>query len=62
VEIGAREYTVAGEWLASYTTPLRAPDALHLAAAFVNRMPLLTADRTLAESAMYFGVKAILIN
>ncbi|MBI5725925.1 MAG: type II toxin-antitoxin system VapC family toxin [Planctomycetes bacterium] len=62
VEIASREYDIARDWLARFDTLLRAPDALHLAAAFANGLELLTADHGLAESAGRLGVKCKLIN
>ena len=61
VAIGAHEYAVACEWLETFKTPLRALDALHLAAAFSNDLRLVTADKALARSAKRLGVKHKLI-
>jgi len=57
VPIEAAQYRVARDWLGEFTTSLRAPDALHLAAAYTNDLTLLTADRALARSARRFGVE-----
>jgi hypothetical protein len=57
VSITDREYTLARDWIVRFSAPLRAPDALHLAAAFSNDLVLLTADRDLARAAAQFGVK-----
>jgi hypothetical protein len=62
VPIQAAEYVLAREWLAQLATPLRVLDALHLAAAFSNDLVLVTADKTLADSAKRFGVKQKLIS
>jgi len=61
VPIEAREYSLARDWLARFTTPLRTLDALHLAAAFANDMEVLTADRSMARAAEHFGVRCRLI-
>jgi predicted nucleic acid-binding protein len=55
--IGAREYAIAYEWIGMFRTALRALDALHMAASFANDRTLITADKTLAESARQLGVK-----
>ena len=61
VSIEAREYAIAHEWIAAFRTSLRALDALHLAASFSSNLTLITADKTLAESAKQLGVKHKLI-
>jgi hypothetical protein len=57
VPIAAAEYDQARDWIGRFSTPLRAPDALHLAVAYSNGLTLLTADRALARSGAHFGVK-----
>ncbi len=57
VPIEAAQYRQGRDWLGGFSTPLRALDALHLAAAFTNDLEILTADRGLAKSAKHFGVK-----
>ncbi len=57
VPIEAAEYRLARDWLGGFASPLRAADALHLAAAFTNDLAIMTADRILAKSAKHFGVK-----
>ncbi len=57
VPIGVREYALARNWIGSFSAPLRALDALHLAAAFANDLTLLTADKALARSAKHFGIR-----
>ena len=57
VEIGRDEYATASAWLTSFSTALRASDSLHLAAAFLRDIPLVTADRALAKAATALGVK-----
>jgi len=61
VPIGSREYALAGQWMSSFATPLRTLDALHLAAAFANDLPMLTADRAMAKSAKHFGAPCELV-
>ena len=56
VHVEAVQYRLARDWLGEFATALRAPDALHLAAAFTNDLTILTADRALAKSARHFGV------
>ncbi|HPD15860.1 MAG TPA: type II toxin-antitoxin system VapC family toxin [Planctomycetota bacterium] len=62
VPIEAREYDLAREWIGRFAVPLRALDALHLAAAFANDLTLLTTDKPLARCAQQFGVKHRLIS
>jgi len=57
VSVEAREYALACEWLGRFSVNLRTVDSLHLAAAFSNRLALLTADRGLAKAAKRLGVK-----
>ena len=61
VPVGGAEYELARHWVGGFSTPLRAPDALHLAAAFGNGLLLLTADRALARAAADLGVDCELI-
>jgi len=61
VPIGSAEYTLARDWLAQLSTPLRVLDALHLAAASAHSLRLLTADRALARCAKQLGVDHKLI-
>jgi len=61
VTIGPRQYALAQDWISRFTTPLRTQDALHLAVAFSNALPLITADKGLAQSAESLGVKCRLI-
>ena len=50
-------YNRARDWISHFETPLRTLDALHLAVAASNDIPLLTADEALAESAESLGVE-----
>ena len=56
VAVTGREHDLAAGWLADFSTPLRALDALHLAVVFSNELPLVTADAALAASARKLGV------
>jgi predicted nucleic acid-binding protein len=62
VSVEAREYSVACDWIAGFSSPLRTVDALHLAAVFTNGLVLVTADKGLAKSARHFGVKHKLVS
>jgi predicted nucleic acid-binding protein len=62
IAIDQRDYVVAREWLATFHTPLRTLDALHLAVAFSNDLEVVTADKVFAASAKHFGVKYDLIS
>lgn len=59
--ITAAEYSLARDWIGCLTCPLRAPDALHLAAVFTGGLTILTADKDLARFASLFGVRCELI-
>jgi len=61
VPIETAEYALARDWIGRFSTPLRAADALHLAATFANGLTLLTADKALARSAGHFGVRCELV-
>jgi predicted nucleic acid-binding protein len=62
VEVGPREFELARDWIGLFTTPLRTLDALHLACAFANGLPILTADKSLSNSARSLGVVCKLIH
>jgi uncharacterized protein len=62
IEIGPREYELAGQWLGAFRTPLRTLDALHLAAAAANRLQLFTTDVALAHAAAQLRVGHKLIS
>jgi predicted nucleic acid-binding protein len=57
-----REYELARDWIARFSTPLRTLDALHLATASSHDLTLLTADKLLAQSARRLGVRSRLIS
>lgn len=61
VHIHPREYRLARDWLATFSTPLRPLDALHLAAAFSNDLELVTADEAMASAGKAFGVRVQLL-
>ncbi len=50
-------FRIARGWIASFETPLRTLDALHLAVAHVHGLRLVTADGALARSANAVGVQ-----
>lgn len=62
VSLTAADFALARQWISRLSTPLRAPDGLHLAAALANDLTLLTADRALAKAAQHFGVKHELVD
>lgn len=62
VPIQTMHYGLASGWIARLVTSLRVLDALHLAVAFSNSLPLLTADKDLARSAEHLGVEHELIS
>jgi predicted nucleic acid-binding protein len=61
IAIEQRDYMLARDWLATFRTPLRTLDALHLAVAFSHGLAVLTADKVFAASARHFGVRHELI-
>jgi predicted nucleic acid-binding protein len=54
-----RHYVLARDWIARFTTPLRALDALHLAVAAADGLQFATADRALARSARTLGIATV---
>ena len=50
-------YLTARDWITQFNTPLRTLDALHLAIAAKNNIPILTADLKFAKSAKILGVE-----
>jgi predicted nucleic acid-binding protein len=54
-----RHYTLARDWIARFSTPLRTLDALHLAVAATEDLRFATADRALARAAEALGIPAI---
>jgi hypothetical protein len=60
IAIERRHYDAARSWLARFSLPLRALDALHLAVADADGLRLATADRDLSQSARRLGVAVTL--
>ena len=54
-------YQQAIQWIGRFDTPLRTLDALHLAIAASNNLPLITADETLANAANILAVEVQLL-
>jgi predicted nucleic acid-binding protein len=61
IAVQRRHYETARGWLARFTFPLRALDALHLALADVEGLRLATADEELSRSARGLGVAVTLV-
>ncbi|MEZ4580495.1 MAG: type II toxin-antitoxin system VapC family toxin [Caldilineaceae bacterium] len=61
VPLSAGVYRLARDYIARFDLPLKAPDALHLAVAATERLPLVTADRQLARNAEALGLTAELL-
>ena len=60
--VANHHWRLARDWIGLYSTPLRALDALHLAIASAEGLELLTADKSLYQSANVLGVKARLLS
>lgn len=54
-------YRQARDYITRFDLPLKAPGALHLAAAALEHLPLVTADRQLARNADLVGVPVELL-
>lgn len=54
-------YRQARDYITRFDLPLKAPDALHLAAAALEAYPLITADRQLAHNAETLGIAVELL-
>jgi predicted nucleic acid-binding protein len=61
IAIQRRHYEAARGWLARFTLPLRALDALHLALVDREGLRLATADQDLARSARSVGIAVTLV-
>lgn len=61
VPLGTEHFLRAHDLLATFSSALRTLDALHLAAALAENLPLLTADRDLGRAAKRHAVAAILL-
>ena len=61
INLTGEHYLKARQLIAATQIPLHTLDALHLAAAMAESLPLLTADKGLAEAAKRHGSEVILI-
>lgn len=61
LHLNAGHYIVARELIARFDVPLRAPDALHLAIAAAESLPLITADQQLARAAEHLNLELQLL-
>lgn len=61
IALDSVHYQLARDWIAQFNTSLRTLDALHLACASCNNIPLVTADEALAASAEVLEVKVHLL-
>ena len=61
MQLEATHYRWARDGIERFDLPLKSPDALHLAAAYVGELRLVTADRQLARNAGALGVRSELI-
>jgi predicted nucleic acid-binding protein len=61
INLTGEHYLKARQLIAATQIPLHTLDALHLAAAKAESLPLLTADKGLAEAAKRHGTEVILI-
>lgn len=57
----ARHFALAREWITLFDSPLRAMEALHLAAAFANSLSIVTADAAQSRSALKLGLGCRLV-
>jgi uncharacterized protein len=56
IPVEAKHFSMATNWIAQFSSPLRTLDALHLSLAAGAGMPILTADHQLRQSAEILGV------
>jgi predicted nucleic acid-binding protein len=56
-----RHYRQAHAWITRFDLSLKAPDALHLAVAHLERLQLVTADRQLARNAAALDLDVLLL-
>ena len=61
IAVQRRHYEAVRGWLARFTLPLRALDALHLALADLEGLRLATADQDLSRSAKSLGISVTLV-
>ncbi|HCE43750.1 MAG TPA: VapC toxin family PIN domain ribonuclease [Lentisphaeria bacterium] len=59
LQLESSHYAIARNWISNFDNSLRPLDALHLAIAFSNNIPIATSDKTLAKSADMLGVGSI---
>lgn len=59
--IQAQHYQLASDWIETFKSPLRTLDALHLAVAATENLPLATSDKALAQAAKRLGTESILV-
>lgn len=57
IAIQPQYFALANSWIKQFITPLRTLDALHLAVAQKQNLPLITGDKSLAQAAKKLGVK-----
>lgn len=61
IDLQEEHYRAARDYIRRFDLLLKAPDALHLAAAATEQLPLLTADRQMARNAEALGVRVELL-
>lgn len=61
LHLNSAVYRTARDYITRFDLPLKAPDALHLAAAALEQLPLVTADRQLARNAETLGIAVELL-
>lgn len=61
IAIQPQHFALANSWIKQFITPLRTLDALHLAVAAKQNLPLITGDKSLAQAAKKLGGKFHLI-
>ena len=59
ISVEDKHYQTAKNRILQFAVPLKTLDAIHLAIAAEGDLTLLTADRQLAISAKYFGIKVV---
>ena len=61
IPLDSVHYQLARDWIGQFNTSLRTLDALHLACASYNNIPLVTADEALAASAEALEIEVQLL-
>jgi hypothetical protein len=59
ISIERRHFDLARTWLSRFSVPLRTLDALHLAMAAAEELPIATFDRSLARAAAAIGLETV---